>query len=364
MSRDLPFIVRGGIWYVDYQHRGKRIRYTLGLHASAPLRRVWETFERLEGERLQSKTRRPIVPALDRFLQAKQSNRNPKTAERYESILNKFDVYLGEQGIQYLDQLSPQTFNDYAARLRADGQKPAGVNTELTHLRACFNLLNSWGLMPATYTSRNWFTSAYFRDLPKRQRVYSAPELRALFADPRFGDLYHFLYLSGQRVGVVLQLHVSHINRDRGVISFARGKRGQLQEIPLTAQIRAHLDSLDPGDNGYYFWADSRPLPTPARIRGIRGRVSARLRSILSAGKYQPGRVHDIRATTATHLAPLMTMPELMNFLGWTQPATAMLYYRQRPEDLAVPYLPASPAGLEGQKRRDQISVTRNLPRP
>ena len=39
-----------------------------------------------------------------------------------------------------------------------------------------------------------------------------------------------------------------------------------------------------------------------------------------------------------------MTMPELMNFLGWTEPATAMLYYRQRPEDLAVPDLPAAPA--------------------
>jgi len=334
MSRNLPFIVRGGTWYVDYHHRGKRIRYTLGLPASAPERRVWEKFERLEAERLESKIRRPIVPALDRFLQAKRDNRNP------------------------------QTFNDYAARLRAAGQQPAGVNSELTHLRACFNLLNSWGLMPATYNSRHWFTSAYFRDLPKRQRIYSAPELRALFADPQFGDLYHFLYLSGQRIGVVLQLHTSHVNRDRGVISFARGKRGQLQEIPLTPQIRDHLDSLDPGNNGFYFWADSRPLPTPDRILGVEARVSARLRCILSAGKYQPGRVHDIRATTATHLAPLMTMPELMNFLGWTQPATAMLYYRQRPEDLAVPYLPASPAGLEGQKRRGQISVKGNSPRP
>ena len=360
MSRDLPFIVRNGVWHVDYQHRGKRIRYTLGLHASAPLRRVWETFERLEGERLQSKTRRPIVPALDRFLQAKQSNRNPKTAERYESILNKFDVYLGEQGIQYLDQLSPQLFNDYAARLRAAGQKPAGVNTELTHLRACLNLLNSWGLMPASYSSRNWFTSAYFRDLPRRKRTYSAPELRAMFADSQFGDLYKFLYLSGQRIGVVLQLHTSHINRDRGVISFARGKRGQLQEIPLTPQIRDHLDTLEPGDNGYYFWADSRLLPTPTRISSAVSGVGGNLRRILRAGKYQPGRTHDIRATTATHLAPLMSMPELMNFLGWSEPATALLYYRQRPEDLAVPDLPAVPAAASSR----QIRVTRPSPRP
>jgi len=360
MSRDLPFRVRNGVWHADYQHRGERIRYTLGLPAATTVRRVWLTFERLEAERLQAGVRRPIVPAIARFLQAKQSNRNPKTAERYESILNKFDVYLGEQGIQYLDQLSPQLLNDYAARLRAAGQKPAGVNTELTHIRACFNLLNSWGLMPASYNSRNWFASAYFRDLPKRQRVYSAPELRVLFADPQLGDLYKFLYLSGQRIGVVLRLHTSHINRDRGVISFARGKRGQLQEIPLTSQIRAHLDSLNPGDNGYYFWADDRPLPTSSRISDAESCVSARLRRILRAGGYQPGRTHDIRATTATHLAPLMSMPELMNFLGWSEPATALLYYRQRPEDLAVPDLPAVPAAASSR----QIRVTRPSPRP
>ena len=355
MSRDLPFIIRNGTWYADYQHRGKRIRYTLGLPASAPKRLVWQVFEQFEAERLESKTRRPIVPALARFLEAKRANRNPKTADRYDCVLGKFDIYLGEQHLQYLDQISPQTFNDYAARLRAAGQKPAGVNTELTHLRACFNLLNSWGLMPASYTSRNWFTSAYFRDLPKRQRIYSAPELRVLFADPQFGDLYKFLYLSGQRIGVVLQLHTSHVNRDRGVISFARGKRGQLQEIPLTPQIRAHLDSLDHAANGYYFWPDSRPLPTPARINSAVSGVGGNLRRILSAGKYPPGRTHDIRATTATHLAPLMSMPELMNFLGWTVPATAMLYYRQRPEDLAVPDLPAAPATAS----LHQIRVTR-----
>ena len=344
MSRNLPFIIRNGTWYADYQHRGERIRYTLGLPASAPERRVWEKFERLEAERLESKTRRPIVPALARFLEAKRANRNPKTAERYDCVIGKFDIYLGEQRLQYLDQLSPQLFNDYAARLRAAGQQPAGVNTELTHLRACLNTLNSWGLMPASYNSRHWFTSAYFRDIPKRQRIYSAPELRALFADPQFGDLYRFLYLSGQRIGVVLQLHTSHVNRDRGVISFARGKRGQLQEIPLTPQIRAHLDTLNPGGNGYYFWPDSWAPHTPARINSAESRVGTRLRRVLRAGGYPPGRVHDIRATTATHLAPLMSLPELMNFMGWTEPATALLYYRQRPEDVAVPDLPAAPA--------------------
>jgi len=344
MSRDLPFRVRNGTWHADYQHRGKRIRYTLGLPAATTVRRVWLTFERLEAERLQAGVRRPIVPAIARFVEAKRANRNPKTAARYDYVLNKFTDHLREQRIQYLDQLSPQLLNDYAARLRAAGQKPAGVNSELTHIRACLNLLNSWGLMPATYTSRNWFASAYFRDIPKRQRVYSAPELRVLFADPQLGGLYKFLYLSGQRIGVVLRLHTSHINRDRGVISFARGKRGQLQEIPLTPQIRAHLDTLDPGTNGYFFWPDSRPLPTPASVDNALSDVNARLRRILRAGKYPPGRTHDIRATTATHLAPLMSMPELMNFMGWTEPATAMLYYRQRPEDLAVPDLPAVPA--------------------
>ena len=48
MSRNLPFTVRNGTWYVDYHHRGKRVRYTLGVPDSTPLRQVWQIFERLE----------------------------------------------------------------------------------------------------------------------------------------------------------------------------------------------------------------------------------------------------------------------------------------------------------------------------
>jgi len=344
MSRDLPFRVRNGVWHADYQHRGVRVRYTLGLPASTTVRRVWLTFERLEAERLQAESRHHVTHALARFLEAKRANRNLQTAVKYDRAVSKFDEFLVEKRIQYLDEITPQLINDYSARLRARGQKPAGVNSELTHIRALLNTLDSWGLMPALYNSRHWFAAAFYRDLPKRPRIFSAPELRALFADPQFGDLYRFLYLSGQRIGVVLQLHTSHVNRDRGVISFARGKRGQLQEIPLTPQIRAHLDTLNPGGNGYYFWPDSWAPHTPARINSAESRVGTRLRRVLRAGGYPPGRVHDIRATTATHLAPLMSLPELMNFMGWTEPATALLYYRQRPEDVAVPDLPAAPA--------------------
>ena len=352
MSRNLPFTVRNGTWHANYQYRGERIRYTLGLPASTTVRRVWLTFERLEAERLQAESRHHVTPAFARFLEAKRANRNLQTAVKYDRAVSKFAEFLDEKHLQFLDEITPRLINDYSARLRARGQKPAGVNSELTHIRALLNTLDSWGLMPASYNSRHWFSDAYFRNLPGRPRTYSAPELRALFADPQFGDLYHFLYLSGQRVGVVLQLHTSHINRDRGVISFARGKRGQLQEIPLTAQIRAHLDTLDPGDNGFYFWPDNWAPHSPARINSAESRVGTRLRRILRAGGYQPGRVHDIRATTATHLAPLMTMPELMNLMGWTEPATAMLYYRQRPEDLAVPDLPAAPAITFGARDR------------
>jgi len=48
VSRDLPFIVRNGTWHADYQHRGVRVRYTLGMPASTPIRQVWRIFERLE----------------------------------------------------------------------------------------------------------------------------------------------------------------------------------------------------------------------------------------------------------------------------------------------------------------------------
>jgi len=351
--RKSPFILRAGFYWVDTQTHGRRVRYSLGLPASTPLHMLWRAYERAEAERQESLRRSRIDDAFDQVVDAKRANRNHKTGTCYKTVLGNFQRYLARRGIVYLDQLRPEHLNAYSAQLRSDGRRRRGINSDLTHIRSALNLLDSWGYMPDTYDSKPWFASAFFRDIPKRQRIYSEMELRALFADPQFGDLYKFLYLSGQRVGVVLQLHVSHIDRKRGVISFARGKRGQLQDIPLTPQLRDHLDSLDPGNNGYYFWPDDRPLPTTdGRVRDYSQAARKRLRKILKDNKYPPGRVHDIRATTATHLAPHMSMLELMHYMGWTQPDTAKLYYRQRPEDLRVPDLPAAPSVTPASRRK------------
>jgi len=96
MSRDLPFRIRNGVWYVDYQYCGERIRYTLGLPASASRRLVWQVFERLEKERLQADMCHSVSPKarelIDRFLETKRTNRKPTMRKAISTSL-RFEVF-------------------------------------------------------------------------------------------------------------------------------------------------------------------------------------------------------------------------------------------------------------------------------
>ena len=105
MSRNLPFIIRNGTWYADYHHRGERVRYTLGMPASMPIRQVWQIFERLEAERRQRLAspdscdyrygKQPDQTAcelIDRFLEAKRASRKPTIRKAISTSL-RFKVF-------------------------------------------------------------------------------------------------------------------------------------------------------------------------------------------------------------------------------------------------------------------------------
>ena len=116
--------------------------------------------------------------------------------------------------------------------------------------------------MPTRYTSKSYFRSAFYRDLHKRKRIYSEPELGHLFADTAYGDIYKALYLLGCRVGVLLQLHESHVGYE--IIKLPRGKRGQLLDIPISPQFRAFLRRHNSkSERGFLFWRDYAPALCP-----------------------------------------------------------------------------------------------------
>jgi integrase len=343
-SRDSRVIRRRGRWYADfYDAWGVRRRFALDVPASATRRQaddavaVWLAREH---ERL---TRRPWRQAFDALIARLTPRKHPATIRKYEQAIAHFARHAEARRIRYLDELTPGFIAEVIADLARD-HAPMGVNSLRSSLRAILNQLDKWDLMPAGYSSRQWFDGTRMPD-ERRERLYSDLELRALFADPTYGDVFLLLYLTGARVGELVSLHTSHVGER--AVDYPWSKRSRTgRRAPLSAEAR-ELMLRPPADvgilPGYVVWRERWGSPDDERRRTCAiVALHKRLNQVLSTAGYPPGRVHDIRATTATHLAPRVSMLVLQQIMGWTTPAVAARYYRQRPEDVTIPALPVS----------------------
>jgi len=351
-------VKRDGYWHADFlDAKGRRVRFALRLPDSVP---VAHASARLH-EMLELRKSRPADARIDRAFEkviaVKEQTRDPQTAVKYKRILERFRGFLEARRVRYLAEIEPEHLCDYAAERRAIGRAEAGIRSDLTHIQAALNLLRSWGQMPEGFDSTSFFREAMPRDISKRERVFSDLELRVLFADPKFGDVFEALYLLGCRIGVLLQLHKNHIG-DK-LIRLPRGKQGKLHDIPLSSQFRAFLGRHTPASSrGYLFWRDKWGEPGSVASRGVAQRaILRRLNTVLKANGFKPARIHDFRATCATRLvAAGLNLFDLIDYIGWSAKSLPMIkqkYYRRKPEDIVVPDLTGVSPSRIRQVRND-----------
>ena len=132
----------------------------------------------------------PVAKAFNTVVKDKEDRRDWKTANRYRQVLNKFQEFLETKRVLYLSQIKRVHLIDYSRHLRQDQErKPSGVRSDFAHIKATFNHVSD--KMPSDYDPRRWFNEDVIdKAPPKRERVYSDIELRALFSDPDYGDIF------------------------------------------------------------------------------------------------------------------------------------------------------------------------------
>jgi integrase len=343
-NRDSRVIQRSGRWFADfYDADGLRRRFAVDVPASATRRQADDAVTIWLAREHERQARHPWAESFDLVIARLAPLRHPETIAKYRDAVAHWRRYAGEKRLKYLDEIQPGHITELFADLALD-HAPMGVNSLRSSLRTLFNTLHDWGYLPPGYSSRTWFRASRQRN-ELRERLYSQIELRALFDDPLYGDCYYLLYLTGARVGEIVALHASHIGEK--TITYPHTKRGTTRTAPLSAETREFLESLPaarPGiAEGFILWRESWGDPADgADRRRARFALNWRLRRIIANHGWPAGRLHDIRATTATHLAPHVPQLILQKIMGWTNPVTAQRYYRQRPEDVEVPRLPAA----------------------
>jgi integrase len=198
-----------------------------------------------------------------------------------------------------------------AQRLNAIAKGSGDVTAN--RVRATMSAMLSWGMKEGMALS-NPVANTHKRDEKPRERVLTNAELRLIWRALE-GDQYDviikLLMLTGQRVNEIAGLQWNEIDFDRGLITLPghRTKNGRPHEIPITATMRALLQS-QPVIEGrdLVFGKGAGPFSGFSRCKDALDRNIAK-----QNGKPLPGWVHhDLRRSAATGMAEIGIQPHII----------------------------------------------------
>jgi integrase len=141
-----------------------------------------------------------------------------------------------------------------------------------------------------------------------RDRVLSDKELKAIWKalpDNDYGAIVRLLVLTGQRASEISDLRWSEIDFDRNLIVLpsSRTKNHRAHIVPMTPMVRAILEAAPR--------RDGRDFVFGAGERGFSGwsKSKARLDAALNIAPFV---IHDVRRSTATHMAEIGIQPHIV----------------------------------------------------
>ncbi|MDE2490377.1 MAG: tyrosine-type recombinase/integrase [Elusimicrobia bacterium] len=320
---------KGGIWYLDYQVEGRRVRKRVGSSKRlAELARadIEVKIERKEaGFAVKDRNLRDFIAE---YLGYAKGNKTENSLARDAITLRHFSDFIKADK---LSGVSAARIEAYKARRRELGAKPSTLNRELNTIKAMFNKAVAWGALAANPAK----SVQKVREPRKQVRFLAKDEVRALLsaASERLAPILETFLLTGLRRDELAHLTWADIDFEREVVS-VQAKDGwhpkdyEVRHIPMTERLVAVLKARPRTESPYVFHTQSggahegnilsRDFRRLARSCGIKG-----------------ASVHTLRHTFASHLvmggADLYTVQKL---LGHSSIKTTEIYAHLAPDYL------------------------------
>jgi integrase len=218
-----------------------------------------------------------------------------------------------------LESINATAVEQWRARLRAQGNRPATINRKMSALKAMFSDAQLHGRITTRPTMPK-----QLRDGGHKDRVMSDQERDAFcqfflaVGEPAAADVLVFLLETAARWGEVERLRWSDLNLERGRATFWQTKNGNPRTVPLT---RRALDAVS-----------SSGLPVPgARVFPYDyerfSRLFDRAKDAAGLGNDPSLTIHTCRHTCASRLATKgISLVQLMAFGGWSSLAAVKRY--------------------------------------
>lgn len=225
---------RGGVWWIQYRNRGKRVREPGGFDGLGA-RTKTEAEEKLRQRLAEIRLDCYTGPAAERItvadlLESYLADLKTRGKHSVRSVRSRCKNHLlpAFGHVRAVD-LTTSALRSFAEDRSDYGLAPASVNRCLQDLRAAFNLARK----EERLTRVPHFP--LFREDNTRQGFFERSEHEAMKAelpDP-YRDTAEFAYLTGWRRGEIEPLAWSDVDRETGTVSLWTSKNGEPRTFPL-----------------------------------------------------------------------------------------------------------------------------------
>lgn len=292
-------------WYCAYtNHQGKRRFISTKTEdrkeADKFARSIEATVEKAKTHRLTPDNARAVIEGvvedvlasmganlekqnLREFMAMWLRSKNESTAARYKTMADALLKFLGPKADRQLTAVSSTDMERFKNELM-EKCAPATVAVTIKVLRSAFKRAVQLQLIdknPAAFVETPARDSAHKEDFTKKQ----IDELLAT-AQGDWLTMIHLGQWTGQRLQDLANLRLSHIDLLQGLIRiYSTDKTRRVMEIPMTPNLKDHLESLPMGDD-----PDDYLLPTLAGKRS--GSLSNQFYKLMAKLGFVPKRDH------------------------------------------------------------------------
>ena len=260
---------------------------------------------------------------IDQFLTetAHKKKKTPSTLSQEQCCLRKINGYLA--GISWL-RLKPSHFSFLDEQLKSHGASPQTINN---YIRIFSVILNWMATKQIILVNPARGIKPYIID--RNIETYAASDLNKIFTAAAelksrpslycryFKECLQVCYLTGMRLGEVINLKWTDLKNNTIAIKATQTKGKRQREIPVSHQLQSILDSL-PHDSEYVI-----PLPWGRTQAGYTHPVKL----LRERSGFHSFHIHALRHTTATNLLQQgVDIKTVQEILGHVQMATTERY--------------------------------------
>lgn len=231
---------RGRIWWLKYWHKGKPVRESSKSRKKAVAKHL---LEQREGEIAQGKLpgiyfdKVTLAELAEDFLNDYRIN-GRKSIERAEYSAKRLNEHFGDVRASAIDVAEVRR---YAEKRLADGAARATVNRELAALRRMFTLGSAAGKVDRSpHVPR-------LRENNVRTGFFEHDEFLKLRDElPQYlKGLVTFAYRSGWRLGEIVNLKWSQVDRQAGIVTLNAGetKNNEGRTLYLDSELKAVIEA-------------------------------------------------------------------------------------------------------------------------